>query len=87
MLDLESFSNAELLSIERQYETDALIARNRAAKCLNIRLYRDALMMQREANKAIERARNGTCTNGVGDCPVHQMGSCKELAWKDRVRG
>ena len=77
MLDVENMSHEELIAKNREYRTKALEFQSLADACWNERVRRDSLVSLATASKAIERARTGTCTNGVGDCPVHQMGSCR----------
>jgi hypothetical protein len=77
MLDLQNMSQEELVAKNREYRGKALEYQALADACWNERVRRDALVSLATANKAIERARTGVCTKGIGDCPVHQMGSCR----------
>jgi hypothetical protein len=79
MLDVENMSLDELLTKEREYGAKAYEYRALAQACCNERVRRSTLVMMATAKAAQERARTGVCTRGVGDCPVHQMGSCQYI--------
>ena len=91
MLDVENMSLEELLAKEREYGSKAYEYQRLADACCRERVRRDTAIMLRlrrrqrkqivlqAAKAAQERARIGVCTQGVGDCPVHQMGSCQYL--------
>ncbi len=77
MLLIDHLSNDDLTRLEKQYRAQALELIGKANDCTRERVRRDSVVMLREAELAQERARTGVCTDGIGDCPVHQMGSCK----------
>lgn len=78
MLDLENLSTEELMAKAKEYRSKALEFQRLADACWAERGRRDTAIMLATAKAAQERARTGVCTQGVGDCPVHQMGSCKD---------
>lgn len=70
-------TDEELIVQERKWIAELKLLQSKINKCSSIRIAIDAASSLLTAQAAINRAKNGTCTKGVGDCPVHQMGSCK----------
>lgn len=64
-IDLEQLSDLELRSLERKYRQESILIGQKAELCRDARLRRSIAVMQREADRAIERARTGVCTKGV----------------------
>ena len=68
-------SNDQLKAMERQYRADANNLLRKANRCFSIRIARDSAIALNEAQRAIDRTKNGVCSHAEG-CDVHQLGSC-----------
>lgn len=74
---MEFLTNEELRRDEWKYRQQAAVASSLAERCVGIRQSRDAAVALNEAENAKNKAAKGICSKGIGDCPVHQMGSCR----------